>query len=46
VKLRDTSSPDRIGKWTAACPLPTVGIVGRYAVTGVFLEKRRNTPCR
>jgi hypothetical protein len=46
VKLRDTSSPDRIGKWTAACPMLAVRAVGRCMVTGVFFEKRRSTPWR
>ena len=46
VKPRDTSSPDRIGKWTAACPMLAVRVVGRCKVTAVFFEKRRSRPRR
>src|SRR5947207_3229481 len=46
VKLRDTSSADRIGKLTAAWPMLAVKVVGRCRVTGVFFENRRSTPWR
>ncbi len=46
AKPKDTSSSDRIGNSTADCPLPTVGMLGRCMVIGVFFENWSRTPCR